>query len=344
LTDGNLLANITKLEHNTIYYAAQKTACCESEERTPVTILLDGLPSPTAQSPQTICGGKIVTLADLIITGVGIKWYDAPVLGNELLPSESVSSGKYYASQNVEDCESPRTEIEIINECYSPYGTIFPFVHTGNATFDKQFVTTAKLYLAPPAGTLDKIGYVRKQIPIKETTVEYYNCTTDPAIIGAPKNPGTMGATNNPGLPIQWNSIGITKPGMSNSIKLTATDKCPTTPIGRYTFDGIAPGTYVLEIARQGFLTRYGVITVSSSSYLGHRELLAGDVNSDITMNAKDLSAISPKQGAYNTSNYAWKYDTNGDKNTSKQDVQIIQINLNAYITIYEETDRWINY
>jgi hypothetical protein len=286
-------------------------------------------------------------LSDLFIVGAGIKWYSTPNGATEITSPETTQAipGKtYYAAQTVGDCESIRIPISIVADCYSPYGTIFPFVHTGDTDFDKQFVTTAKLYVAPPATIADKIGYIRERGAIQETIVEYYDCATDPAIIGAPKHPGAMGNTNNPGLPINWEYIGITNPGMPNNTKLTATDKCPTAPIGRYTFNNIAPGAYVLEIARQGFLPRYGVITVAGSDYLGHRELLAGNVNGDLAVNEKDFSATIPKTGVYNTHNYVWKHDFNGDRRINNSDISLIRFNLNAYITIYQETDQWINH
>ncbi|MCL2510769.1 MAG: hypothetical protein FWF09_01825, partial [Bacteroidales bacterium] len=170
-------------------------------------------------------------------------------------------------------------EIEIeaaIHGYYAPYGTVFPFVHTGNEAFDNQFVTTAKLYKVPPTNVIDKLGYIRKQTPIQTTLVTYYDCNVDKPIIGAPKNPGIIGNTNNPGLPIRW-----TDHETSNTATTTATDKCTDLPIGKYIFTDIAPGDYLLEISRQGFLVRYGVITVTGNDYLGHRELIAGDVNGD---------------------------------------------------------------
>ena len=341
-SDNDPLEPDTKLTTHT-YWAAQQAGSCESTERTPVDVIIGKYPEPITPQVQATCG-QTVYLSQLFVIGAGIKWYEGPNITDVEITSPETTIAEpentYWVAQTAGTCESNRVAISIVSECYSPYGTIFPFVHTGNALFDKQFVTTAKLFIAPPAPTLDKIGFIRKQSPLKEAIVEYYDCTTDPAIVGAPKYPGAIGATNNPGLPINWN----VNSGIINAIKLTATDKCPSTPIGRYTFNDVAAGKYVLEIARQGFLTRYGMITVAGSDYLGHRELLAGDTNSDLVVNAKDLSAIALKISSYNTSKYTWKYDFDGNKNTNRLDIQIIQINLNYYNTIYEETAQWINH
>ena len=228
--------------------------------------------------------------------------------------------------------------------CYEPYGTVSPFTYTGNDTFDHQFAATAKLYNLPPTGTLDKIGYIRTQTPIETVTATYYDCTQD-TIVGAPVNPGITSRTDNPGLPIRWDIL-YSNPGTPNNTSVTSTDfPCTATPIGKYLFEGVIPGKYVLEISRQGFLTRYGVIEVNDSDYLGHRELLVGDVNGDLVINADDLSASYLKVSNYGRPlpSYEWKYDLNGDGKVDNRDFSIINNNLNADHLIYLETDEWIN-
>jgi hypothetical protein len=339
---GDPLELDTKLTTYT-YWAAQQAGSCESVDRTPVAVVIGESPMPFAPQVQATCH-QTVYIAELFVVGAGIKWYTTSSGATEILSPETtvaLPETTYWVAQTAGTCESDRVGVKIVEECYSPYGTIFPFVHTTNATFDNQFVTTAKLYIAPPATTLDKIGYIRKQVPIRGTVVEYYDCNAHPSIVGAPKNPGAMGSTNNPGLQILWS---MPNPGTPNSAKLTLADKCPTAPIGRYVFDDVAPGTYVLEIARQGFLTRYGVITVAGSDYLGHRELLAGDVNGDLVVNEKDLSAITSKMSVFGIANYTWKYDFDGDQRVNNPDITLIRINLNALITIYGETSQWVNH
>ena len=65
------------------------------------------VPPPTGISPQTYSPGQ--TLADLIVNGTNILWYDAATGGN-LLPSSTVLQNgvTYYASQTTNDtnCES----------------------------------------------------------------------------------------------------------------------------------------------------------------------------------------------------------------------------------------------
>jgi hypothetical protein len=337
-TGGTPLEAGTKLVHNTTYYAAQKAGDCESATRTPVTAMLTGYVAPVAPPVQSTCNATY--LSDLMITGVNIKWYNAATGGAEYTSpaTTAVTPGvTYYAAQSVGNCESPRIGVTITSECYSPYGTVFPFVYTGDAIFDSQFVTMAKLYLLPPTTVADKIGYLRKQAPMRQVQVERYDCAVDPAIVGAPKHPGTISSINNPGLPIRWNVLGYTL-GTVNNDKLSLIEKCPDKEIGRFTFTDIAPGTYAIEISRQGFLPRYGAIVINGSNYLEHRELVGGDLNGDLTINEKDLSALSTRKTNYGTSSYAWKYDLDGDAQTGNNEQNIIRINLGAIITIYQET------
>jgi hypothetical protein len=344
-TDGNQLSPFAALEDNEIYYAAQKAGTCESAVRTPVTVILDELPPPVAPPLQATCNG-ILMLSDIWITGSEIKWYNDELAGTEYASPTTtpvVNGETYYAAQSSDICESERIGITITTDCYKPYGTIFPFVYIEDEDdFNDLFITTAKLYTMPPATTLDKIGYIRKQTPIKSAHVIHYNCDND-TIVGAPKNLGVIGATNNPGKSIRWDALGISNPGIQDPDTLNTIYNCPDQPMGKFIFEDVAKGKYILEISRQGFLTRYGVINVEGDDYLGHRELLAGDVNGDLVIDPKDISLIRTKTDAYGTATYKWIYDLDGDGIIDDKELDIIRINIGAYITIYQETEDWLN-
>ena len=194
-----------------------------------------------------------------------------------------------------------------------------------------------------PPNIYNKLAHIRKQTPLYEVDVSYYDCNVDDPIIGAPKNPGVMGNTNNPGLPIRWESKGVSNPEIPNATLLTETDKCPQGIIGKYIFEDVVPNDYVLEIARKGFLPRYGVISIKGGGYLGHRELLGGDVNGDLVINEKDLSAIQAKMSTYGSSVYNWIYDLDGNQSINSMDADIIRMNLGVNISIYQETEEWLN-
>jgi hypothetical protein len=339
-----LAADVKLIDLHT-YWAEQKAGSCKSN-RVAVEVFVDKYPAPIAPPIQAICGMTNPTLGDLVVSGTGIRWYDATT-GDGPLPLTTPIHDKdeFWVVQSSETCEGDPATVTITGECYSPMGTIFPFVHTGDATYNDQFVTTAKLYDLPPAGTVDKLNYIRRQTPIQTVRVTYYECGVD-FIEGAPLNPGVIGVTNNPGLPILWDAIGVTVLGDVDPETLTSIADCPTTHIGKYNFKNVVPGKYVMEISRSGFLSRYAVIDVDADSdiYLGHRELLGGDVNGDGIVTEKDLSLIRPKITLYGSPLYNPTYDFDGDKTINNSDISIIRFMFGAYITIYEETDEWINH
>jgi hypothetical protein len=323
------------------YWAAQKAGSCESFARTSVSVVIDKYPKPETIPNQCYKSG--MTLGDLKITGAGIKWYENELGGDPLPLSTPVTKPEYWASQSLGDCESERVKITMTTDCYDPFGTVFPFVYTGDMDFDKQFVTMAKLYDVPPSTIVSKIEYVRKQVPVRVAVVTYYDCGSvlETHIPEAPLKPGIVGQTDNPGLPIRWGDIGVTNPGPIDDTE--AGIECPTATIGKYIFEDVASGDYVLEITRQGFLSRYAVITISSSSYLGHREILGGDVNGDLLIKENDLTTTYPKTGRiYGLPLYNWKYDFDGDGKINNSDLQVIRTNLGAERTIYQETKDWI--
>jgi hypothetical protein len=281
-----------------------------------------------------------MTVGDLMVIGVNIKWYEDEVGGSALPLSTLITKSEYWAAQSSGDCESERVKVTIVSECYDPYGTMFPFVHTGDPYFDNQFVTTAKLYLLPPDAVSDKIGYTRKQTYVHAMRVTHYNCGGgDSQIDEAPKYPGIVGATNNPGLPIRWGEEPL-YPTNSGPIDNTpAGSGCPEVPVGKYIFKDVAPGESVMEIARPGFLSRYCKITIKATEYLGHREILAGDVNNSLVIDESDLSVIFPKVNkTYGSPLYDWKCDFNGDGRVNAADVEKIHTFSSANRFIYQET------
>ncbi|RRJ90477.1 Ig-like domain-containing protein [Flavobacterium macacae] len=77
---------------------------CATTQTLSVTVTTTA--APTGTSPQDYTTGN--TLADFVVVGTGIIWYDAATGGN-VLPSTTVlvSGVTYYASQTVGGCESP---------------------------------------------------------------------------------------------------------------------------------------------------------------------------------------------------------------------------------------------
>ncbi|CAM3466035.1 T9SS type B sorting domain-containing protein [Flavobacterium chungbukense] len=124
LTGGTLVPTTTVLQDNATYYASQTINGCESE-RVPVKINIQVTFPPTGNSNQPFCTGLNPTISNLQIIGTSIKWYDALSNGNLLPETTALENGKtYYASQSVNNCESPRfgITVSIINTPSAPSG------------------------------------------------------------------------------------------------------------------------------------------------------------------------------------------------------------------------------
>ena len=330
--DGTTLTQLPanhQLEAGATYFAAQVAGDCESEVRTPVTILFETPDAPVVPENQVIC--EKTTLADLVVTGYGIVWYDDE-LGDNVLPLDTpLEVGKsYWAAQKIGNCESKRAEVTITDDCYVVYGTMFPFVYNDDASFDSQFPVTVKLHAVPEKNGNDPIGVIMSSIPVHTTNATFYDGSVH--IDQTPLEPGEIGNSNNPGLKINWESIGREVGTINNTYVIPG--QKPENPVGMYKFENVVPGNYILEISRPGFITRWGKVTVDvSGKTLGHRELIAGDVNGDFQVDASDISiSLEP---------YNPIFDLNGDGILNPSDILIIQYNIKANMGTYEETLQW---
>ncbi|TPG42185.1 T9SS type B sorting domain-containing protein [Flavobacterium pectinovorum] len=112
-TAGILLANTTLLQNDVTYYATQTINGCESERFAVVSKIQNTLP-PTGDANQPFCSGQNPTIADIMVTGDLIKWYDAASNGTLLSTTTNLQDGKtYYASQTLNSCESQRFAITV---------------------------------------------------------------------------------------------------------------------------------------------------------------------------------------------------------------------------------------
>jgi hypothetical protein len=347
-TGGTLLTPATILVDGATYYATYKAGNCESEHRTPVTVYLSSPDAPVVPPVQTVCGGK-TTLADLTVTGSGIVWY-ADATSTVQLPTSTVLvvGEDYYAAQSSVSCEGARARIEITDRCFTLKGTVFPFVHTGTASFDDNFPVFVKLYQYPTTVDCDNpVEFLANSsvLPLHTESAVWHNGSE--FIPNTPKRPGTVGKYNNPGLPINWSAI-TTAPGTPDGqLLVNGTDMIPVTvdagnQIGKYSLENVTPGDYLLVISRQGFVTRIGKITVSDDAYLGHRELISGDVDGNFRVNTTDVSAEKQKFYTLGHPQYSPKYDLNGDAVININDFNCVKGNSGANFHIYEETKDWL--
>ncbi len=104
-TGGTALAPTTALTNEGVYYASQTVSGCESATRAMVTVSISMPAAPEAAASQTFCNSG--TVAGLMATGSGVKWYDAATGGTALASSAALTNGgMYYASQTIDGCES----------------------------------------------------------------------------------------------------------------------------------------------------------------------------------------------------------------------------------------------
>lgn len=111
----------------TIYVKVLSSAGCYALAT--ISLQLTQAPSaPQGIANQTFCGS--VSLSSLVVTGNAIKWYDSATNGNMLANTTLLVSGTtYYASQEVNGCESiTRLSVTVLQDCSSsgcvnaPYG------------------------------------------------------------------------------------------------------------------------------------------------------------------------------------------------------------------------------
>ena len=340
---GNPLPAGTVLAEGT-YYAAQRTGECESDTRTPVSIILDAPPAPIAPPNQAVCNSNN-TLADLMITGAGIVWYASETSTTPLpLNTPLAENTTYYAAQTSAGCAGARTAVTITFNCHTVMGTVFPFVNESDPGFNNLFPVTVKLYNVPPADGGDPIDYLLNSIPVHTVRAKIYDGTI--FVPGTPKNPGSINVQTNPGLPIDWTQIGKTQ-GTVDTTSLTGLGDLPNSPVGLYVFENVAEGDYIIEIRRKGFIVRWGKITIDSDGSLGHREILPGDVDDNHEVNLFDVSKLNTKSSMIGTEQDDPKYDPGFDFNGDGiidylRDNSIIMSNIGASIEIYQETMDWL--
>ncbi len=114
-TGGSALLGTDVLVDGQVYHASQ-TLACESFARLAVTVAITTTAAPIGDAAQDFCDD---TLADLVVVGSNIIWYDAATEGN-VLPSTTalVDGAIYYASQTVDGCESTtRLAVTVTEDC-----------------------------------------------------------------------------------------------------------------------------------------------------------------------------------------------------------------------------------
>ena len=128
-TISNTALNPNTALVNGKYYAAQKVGLCESDERLEVTVTVNDPAKPTTSSAtQSFCAIDTKKITDLSVNEPTIVWYtsaSSTISNTALNPNTALVSGKYYATQKVNGCESSqRLEITLtVNDPAAPTTT-----------------------------------------------------------------------------------------------------------------------------------------------------------------------------------------------------------------------------
>ncbi|MDI1317097.1 T9SS type A sorting domain-containing protein [Flavobacterium sp.] len=117
VASGGTVLNSTTALSTGNYYVSQTVSSIESS-RTAVVVTVNTTAAPSANA-QSFC--NTATVANLVATGTGLKWYSVSSGGSALTSTAALSTGTYYVSQTLNSCESTRTTVSVtINNTVAP--------------------------------------------------------------------------------------------------------------------------------------------------------------------------------------------------------------------------------
>ena len=140
----------------TTYYKRLARVDCQSDwsgavASNVVTVTVITTASPTSAA-QTFCGNK--TVADLVATGIDLKWYTAATGGTDLATSTAIATGTYYVSQTLNSCEGDRALVSVtVNTTSAPTASAQTFCNSGTLANVAATGSNLKWYTAATGGT-----------------------------------------------------------------------------------------------------------------------------------------------------------------------------------------------
>lgn len=149
-TGGTALAANASISTGT-YYVTQTLLGCESP-RTAVQVTVNITNAPAA-SNQVFCNSA--TVANLVATGTDLQWYDVEIGGTALTSSTALVTGTYYVSQTLNNCEGPRTMVEVVVNIPSAPSGDAAQIFCGTANLSQLMITGSniRIYSAATGGT-----------------------------------------------------------------------------------------------------------------------------------------------------------------------------------------------
>ena len=242
-TGGTVLVPTTALVNGTIYYASQTVGTCESATRTALTANISLAPTPTVPAPvQQFCSAS--TIADLTVTGVGVKWYTAATGGTALLATTAlVDDTTYYAESTAGTCVSPARTALTVNitlvtaptvagptQNFCSAATVADLTATGTAIKWYAAATGGSALVATTALVNGTTYYASQTIDTCESTartaltanISIVPAPTVPALVQQICNSGAVGELiTDSGVNIRWYAAATGGTALESSASLT---------------------------------------------------------------------------------------------------------------------------
>ena len=108
---GNMLPATTLLVNGQTYYASQTINGCESD-KIAIQVTVNTTTKPTTNATQDFCASANPTIANLVVTGTSLVFYNAA--GNVLPTTTPLVHGQtYFVTQTINGCESEKQDIAV---------------------------------------------------------------------------------------------------------------------------------------------------------------------------------------------------------------------------------------
>jgi hypothetical protein len=324
----------------------------------PTLALTSGTHNPTVCSGTSISATYTFGGSATDVTAINLPLGLQQSINNNKLTiyGTPIANGTYTVSTiNSSSCanSSLNGTIEILPSnplMTTVIGTVFPFVCWNTNEFDSLFPITVNLKSVPNPQSENPLADLSNETPLYSTKAIYYDGSV--FVPDSPKSPGTIGALNNYGLPINWMDA-ICVQGSASTTDILKENEIPVTingsTLGLYKIENVIKDDYILEIKREGFVTRWAKIKVNADAeveYFGHRELVAGDVDNDFLIKLTDISKEKLQIGsnyAIPSTHYISKYDLNADGNVDQLDFNLILKFTGFWFYHYQETKEWLD-
>jgi hypothetical protein len=236
-------------------------------------LTVNAVAQPTASS-QTFCNGA--TVANLVATGSNLQWYAASTGGSALASNTALATGNYYVSQTVSGCESMRTLVAVtVNVTAAPTATS-PQSFVAPATIANIVINGSGTIIWYP--TLAHANANTNALPTSTALVDNTTYYATQTVNGCPssaigvlvnvtlRNTGfdSKSLTYYPNptrdvITFEYSNT-ITNLRVINMLGQEVSTRKYNSTSAQLDMNGLASGTYIIEITSEGFVTQVKVV------------------------------------------------------------------------------------